>query len=263
MQSMVHSVYHSSRPLNKRPHFHDCHQIIFIVKGTADFCVNDRHLSANAGDIAIFSRYENHSVAECSDEYERFVLHIDPDVVNQKSAVYSLLTDRPADFRNIIHVSLYMDEIADIFKHILFEHHNPSKLSDEMEQLLVKQLLITVYRCTTVDFGNAYDDVVSGVKRQFENACHDQYTLDALAKQYSISVSSLSHRFQAATGVSVMEYLQSCRMANAKQMLAETDSSIGQIVENCGFSDNSNFSRIFKKRNGLSPSDFRKKYKAE
>ena len=83
------------------------------------------------------------------------------------------------------------------------------------------------------------------------------------AKQHSISISSLSHRFRTATGVSVMEYLQSCRMANAKQMLAETDCSIGEIVEKCGFSDNSNFSRTFKSLNGMSPTDFRKKYKAE
>jgi AraC-like DNA-binding protein len=52
-------------------------------------------------------------------------------------------------------------------------------------------------------------------------------------------------------------------MANAKQMLAETDCSIGEIVEKCGFSDNSNFSRAFRKLTNMSPSDFRKKYKAE
>lgn len=263
MQAAVQTVYHSAETLSKHPHFHDCHQIIFIVKGRAEFCVNGKTLHASAGDIAIFSRYENHSVLGCSDEYDRFVLHIEPDVANQKSAVYSLLTDRPDDFCNIIRVSLYTDEITDIFKRILLEHHSTSKLANEMEQILVKQLLITIYRCTAVDLGNTYDDVVSNVKRQLENTCHDQHTLDALAKQYGVSVSSLSHRFRAATGVSVMEYLQSCRMANAKQMLAETDYSIGEIVEKCGFSDSSNFSRTFKKRNGLSPSDFRKKYKAE
>lgn len=263
MQSMIQSVYHSSGSLNIRPHFHDCHQIIFIVNGTVDFCVNNKNLHATAGDVAIFSRYENHSVSGCSDKYERFVLHIHPYVVNRKSPVYSLLTDRPVGFCNIINVSSNMAEIADIFNQIIFEHNNTPKLADEMKQLLVKQLLITIYRCTAMDFERAYDDVVSNVKRQFENACHDQYTLDALAKQYSVSVSSLSHRFRTSTGFSVMEYLQSCRMANAKQMLAEAECSIGEIVEKCGFSDNSNFSRTFKNLTGLSPSDFRKKYKAE
>jgi len=74
-----------------------------------------------------------------------------------------------------------------------------------------------------------------------------------LEKQYNTSVSVRSHRFHSATGISVMEYLQSCRMANAKQMLAKTDFSIAQIVKCCGFSDNSNFSRTFKKRNGSLP----------
>ena len=263
MQSIVQSVYHSSSPLNIRPHFHDCHQIIFIVKGEVDFCVNNKSLRAAAGDIAIFSRYENHSVIGCSAEYERFVLHLDPDVVNQKSTVYSLLTDRPVGFCNVINVSSNMAEIADIFNQILFEHNNASKLADEMKQLLVKQLLITIYRCTSINFDNTYDDAVVAVKRQFEKEYHKRFTLAMLAKEHNLSVSSLSHRFQAATGVSVMEHLQSCRMANAKQILAETDYSIGQIVEKCGFSDNSNFSRTFKRLNGMSPTDFRKKYKAE
>ena len=263
MRSVIQTVYHSAETLSKHPHFHNCHQIIFIVKGTVVFCVNDKMLRATAGDVAIFSRYENHSVVECSDEYERFVIHIDPDVVNQKSAVYSLLTDRPADFCNIVHVSLCTDEIADIFKHILFEHHNVCKLADEMEQLLVKQLLITICRCTSINYDHTYDDVVVAVKRQFENEYHKRFTLAMLAKHHDLSISSLSHRFQIATGASPMEYLQSCRMANAKRMLAQTDYSVGEIVEKCGFSDNSNFSRIFKSLNGMSPTDFRKKYKAE
>jgi len=262
MQSIVKTVYHSSCSLNIQPHFHDCHQIIFIAKGEVDFCVNNNRLHATAGNIAIFSRYENHSVLGCSDEYERFVLRIDPNVVNRKSSVYSLLTDRPVGFCNVINVSSNMDEIVDIFNHILSEHKKAIKLADEMELLLVKQLLIIIYRCTPINFDNTYDGVVVAMKRQFENEYQKPFTLAMLAKQHNLSISSLSHRFQAATGVSVIEYLQSCRMANAKQMLAETDSSIGQIVEKCGFSDNSNFSRTFKKLTGLSPSDFRKKYKA-
>jgi len=263
MQTIIQTVYHSLETRSKQPHFHDCHQVIFIVKGRADFCVNGKTLRATAGDIAIFSRYENHSVSECSDEYERYVLHLDPEVVNQKSAVFSLLTDRPADFSNIIRISRYSDEIERIFRRIVFEFHNGLKLANEMEQLLVKQLLITVYRCTSINFDHSYDDVVAAVKRQFENECHKDFTLAMLAKQQSLSISSLSHRFRAATGASPMEYLQSCRMANAKQMLAETDCSIGEIVERCGFSDHSNFSRAFKKQTALSPSDFREKYQSK
>lgn len=263
MQSIVQKVYYADDTLLKKPHFHDCHQIILILKGEAELQVNGKTLTAKSGDIVIFSRYENHSVTIRSAEYERYVLHIDPNVVNRKSAVYSLLTDRPEGFCNIVNVSKFMTEAVETFKRILLEHKGSERLADEMEQLAVKQLLITVCRCTPLDLGTVTDEIVTDIKRQFEENCGEPFSLNTLAKQHSISASSLSHRFREVTGVSVMGYLQSCRMANAKRMLAETNYSIGEIVEKCGISDNSNFSRTFKAQNGVSPTDFRKRYKGE
>jgi hypothetical protein len=80
-----------------------------------------------------------------------------------------------------------MAEIKNLFLRILLEHNSGSKLSDEMEQLLIKQLLITVYRCTTINFDNTYDDVVARIKRQFENEYHKPFTLAMLAKQNNMS----------------------------------------------------------------------------
>lgn len=263
MQKTVQAVYHSGEMLLKKPHFHDCHQIILILRGQVEFCVNGTVLSAGAGEIAIFNRYENHSVRVRSVEYERYVLQIDPDVINQKSTVYALLTDRPAGFCNIINIAPHMEDIVGVFKGLIEEHSEKSPLANEMEQLLVKQLLIKIYRCTDLQFDSMQDDLVMDIKRQFENAYGEHYTLDGLARQYSVSVSALSHRFRTMTGMPVMGYLQSCRMAHAKRMLAGTDLCIGEIIEKCGFSDSSNFSRTFKSLNGMSPTDFRKKYKAE
>ena len=263
MQGIVQAVYHSAERLLKSPHFHDCHQIILILKGQVDFCVNGITTGAKAGDIAIFSRYENHAVHVRSEEYERFVLHIAPTVVNGESPVYSLLSDRPTGFCNVVCVLPYLQELVAIFKRLLDEQSNPGELADEMQRLTVKQLLILLYRCMPVSFAGGYDPVVMGIKRQFENDYNCCYTLAGLAKQYSISPSSLSHRFSAATGMSVMEYLLSCRMASAKQMLAGSDMGIGEIVERCGFSDNSNFSRTFKRLCGMAPKEFRKQYQAE
>lgn len=263
MSRLVQTVYHSSEKFLKNAHFHDCHQILLIVKGSVTVCVNGTNICAQAGDVAIFSRYENHSVHVQSQKYERYVLHVDPAVVSRKSPVYSLLTDRPSGFCNVIDVSQCADEIASLFCRLIEEYNRETVLSDEMQQLLFKQLLITIYRCTDLRANHIHDDLVADLKQQFERRFRDRFSLSALAKQYNVSVSALSHRFRAATGVPVMEYLQSCRMANAKQMLAETELGIGQIVERCGFSDSSNFSRTFKRLNGISPSAFRKKYKGE
>ena len=85
----------------------------------------------------------------------------------------------------------------------------------------------------------------------------------SLAKKYHISSSTLSHQFKKITGVSVFEYLVSCRLALAKAQLAKTKMRINEIVEECGFCDNSNFSRTFKKSVGMTPSQFRRTYRRE
>lgn len=263
MQSLIQAVYHSDSVLPKTPHFHDGHQIIAVVKGTVDFVVNGTTYRAEAGDVALFSRYENHSLRVVSDAYERYVLRIDAAIVNRQSAVYSLLTDRPVGFCNVLHAPHCAERIADLFRQLIDEHQTEHDSAREMEQLLLKQLLILLSRCTAASVAHETDDVVMAIKRQFENDCQCRYTLQSLARQYGVSVSSLSHRFKQVTGVSVMEHLLSCRMAEAKKLLATTDLPIGEVVERCGFSDNSNFSRTFKRLYGISPTDFHIRYRAE
>lgn len=258
---MVQTVYRSSQTVQKTAHFHDCHQLILVISGFAEFFVDDKKYKACAGDIAIFSRYENHSVIGCSDDYERYVLHIDPEVVNRKSAVYSLVTDRPAGFCNVISLGDGAGQAKAVFEQILKENEGNMRLHGDMTDLLVKQLLILTYRRTSFDFENSFDDVVIALKRQFEKDYQRRYTLKSLAREYNISVSALSHRFHAVTGTSVMGYLQSCRIASAKRLLAVGDMDIGQIVEKCGFSDCSNFSRTFKAVTSMTPTQFRKRYK--
>ena len=95
----------------------------------------------------------------------------------------------------------------------------------------------------------------------FETHFGEDWHLEDLAKQYGVSISGLCHRFKAVTGSAVMAYLQDCRIASAKALLSSTDLPISKIVEDCGFSDSSNFSRSFKSRLGMTPSEFRKQYR--
>jgi AraC-like DNA-binding protein len=262
MGSIIQAAYHSREMLSKMPHFHTCHQIILIEKGYVDFCVNGKVFHAAPGDLAIFSCYENHSVSVRSPQYERFVLQLAPSADHWECPAYSLLTDRPSGFSNVISILPCHKTILDIFSQLTDEYRGSRALADWMLRSLVTQLLILIFRCSGLECRHRQDTVVLDIKRQFEEHFNEKYTLSALAGKYCISVSALSHRFQATTGTSVMDYLLSCRIAHAKQLLANTDLPIGDIIEKCGFSDNSNFSRTFKRLNGISPTDFRKKYQS-
>jgi AraC-like DNA-binding protein len=83
-----------------------------------------------------------------------------------------------------------------------------------------------------VDFDSLHDEIVMGVKRQFENHYAESYTLEGLAGQFHVSASSLSQRFREATGTSVMHYLQSIRIAAAvrPRMRIATNTKHGSTI---------------------------------
>lgn len=261
MEKMIQKAYFSDSVLKKKPHYHDCHQIILISKGVVEFLINSTKYTAQAGDMIVFSRYETHSLTVLSEEYERYILQLDPAVSSIESRVCSLLTNRPKGFSNVVNVSDRAEEVGQLFRRIIEEQETPQKLSDDMQRLLVHELLIMIYR--RLPELAYFDETVYAIQKRFENQYRNRYTIGALAKEYNISASSLSHQFKKLTGSSVMDYLLFCRMAAAKNHLIKTNLAIGEIVEKCGFSDSSNFSRTFKELYGLSPSEFRKKYKAE
>ena len=264
MQSVIHSAYFSNDILKKETHYHDCHQIIFIKKGSVKFTVNATVHTAGSGDILIFSRYENHSVDIESGEYERYVLRISPFAVNTENKVCSLFLNRPSGFKNVISAGSLKGDFEDIFEKIIKEKNSNNIFGDEMQKLLLSQLIIMISRINpeiSASFEDEKFDMIFDLQKRFENNPKEQYTLISLAKDYHISVSALSHQFKTITGFSVFEYLYSCRIATAKNLLTKSNLNIGQIVEECGFSDDSNFSRTFKKYVGITPSRFRKSYK--
>ena len=62
------------------------------------------------------------------------------------------------------------------------------------------------------------------------------------------------------TGRNISEYIIDLRLGYAARMLVDTAKSISEIGFDCGFNNLSNFNRIFKKKKGCSPSEFRENY---
>lgn len=263
MNELIQKTYFSDEMLTKQPHYHDCHQIILIKRGHIQFSINGTKYKASSGNIVIFSRYENHSLTVLSEEYERYVLQLSPRAGEIRGDLYALLSSRPDGFCNAIDVSGQTELFEALFQQIIFEHGRQDKLREDMLKLLVSRLLILLYRRLpdTAHFEQHHAQMVFDIQRQFETDCSATYTLEELARRYSVSPSSLSHRFKKLTGASVMGYLLSCRIATAKHLLSATGEDIAAIVEKCGFSDSSNFSRTFKKLCGCSPTDFRRQYR--
>ncbi|GAL10737.1 transcriptional regulator AraC family [Vibrio astriarenae] len=82
-----------------------------------------------------------------------------------------------------------------------------------------------------------------------------------LAAQVDYSTTYFSKLFRKSTGVSFRDYVISKRISLAKQMLVEDKAmKVAVVAYQCGYRDVSYFSRIFKKKTGLTPAGYRQQY---
>ena len=88
----------------------------------------------------------------------------------------------------------------------------------------------------------------------------DDLRLPALADMAGMSPSEFSRFFKMHTSRNLSDYIIDIRLGYASRMLVDTVKSISEICYDCGFNNLSNFNRIFKKKKGCSPSDFRENY---
>ena len=73
-----------------------------------------------------------------------------------------------------------------------------------------------------------------------------------------MSTSTFSYIFKQVTGKTFSEYVMNLRVSHAAELLRDTQISLVEICEICGFSDSNYFSRVFKKTYGMPPSQFRR-----
>lgn len=75
--------------------------------------------------------------------------------------------------------------------------------------------------------------------------------------------SAFSRFFKARTGMTFIDSLTEIRLGHASRLLIDTTKSISEIAYETGFNNISNFNRIFKKKKGCTPKEFKKSYSAE
>lgn len=100
--------------------------------------------------------------------------------------------------------------------------------------------------------------------RRIEKVCNyinshisDKIYLKDLADLVYMSESAFSHFFKRKTNLNAIDYILNIRISKACTLLMNSSNSIIEISYECGFNNVSNFIRIFKKKKGFTPADYR------
>jgi AraC-like DNA-binding protein len=99
------------------------------------------------------------------------------------------------------------------------------------------------------------------VKNYINKYYMDEIRLATMADMAGMSPSAFSRFFKLHTGRNLIDYIIDIRLGYASRMLVDTAESISKISFECGFNNLSNFNRVFKRKKGCSPSEFRENYR--
>ena len=102
--------------------------------------------------------------------------------------------------------------------------------------------------------------VITGLTRYLQEHLAEDVSLSVLAEEFHLSAQYISQLFKSEIGVNFLACLPNIRMEQARKLLLSTSASIAEVAEQSGYADYRVFTKVFKKNEGITPSQFRRDF---
>ena len=239
-------------------HFHACHQLYYILSGSAIFLIGDRPVDARQGSCFLIPAGIPHQMLPVNEGPLEFLelkivikdpflldkLQTPPEPIDDGGSFQRLLTyttenwnsrDRQnrADIECILSAVL-LNFFAD---QLHYAHKDSTHILTENYSALTKAILVYI-------------------EKQFTRP----FSLPELGEQLNYNKNYLCSAFAKNTGVTIVEYLNYLRIRGAVIFFAYYNQDVNTTCESIGFSNLSHFSRTFKALVGMPPREFRKAF---
>lgn len=145
---------------------------------------------------------------------------------------------------------------------IFLEVHNILSDGDGMKYARLSSVFVKLMKlCLEQGSTEGRQDKFSSILSYISDNALEKISIDDICEKTHISKYHLCRVFKENTGVSIGTFIKNRRLSSAKQYLVKTKMSITEIAYKCCFTDSGFFSKTFSKEFGMSPTEFRKKYK--
>ncbi|MCL2410203.1 MAG: AraC family transcriptional regulator [Treponema sp.] len=151
------------------------------------------------------------------------------------------------------------DSIISSFNQIFHEVQNQRPLYQLKTCALIMYIIAEVLtRERREEQPNYYEKIVAKAKYMMESNAYNDINLSGISEQLGISTSRLNEIFKTYTSMTPYQYYIHTRVHKAEKLLEQEDISVKEAAYRMGFEDQYYFSRLFKNKTGVSPSDWKK-----
>ena len=133
------------------------------------------------------------------------------------------------------------------------------KINEELSQLLTI-LMEYSWNPEKANTANRIGLNIANVRAFIDQNFTGKISLESVAKQFNVNKSYLLRVFKGNTGLTVNNYILQKRILMAKNELRFTNKTLDVIALECGLEEANYFIRVFKKIEGLTPGEYRKRW---
>ncbi|PWG66177.1 AraC family transcriptional regulator [Bifidobacterium callitrichidarum] len=230
----------------------DSFLIMAIRSGSFIINTKQGEQQARKGDFVLLDCYGHHSYGTDEDS-DVLWLHFDGMMARP---YFELINSRLGPVFSLRDPNYALTRMSNIYE----TFHTASRVSEAQMAKYITDIL--------TEFAMAASDSDTTVQRQphviedvlayISNHLSDPLPIDELAARAFMSEYHFIRVFKKKTGYTPHAYIVDARMHAAKYLLINSNIPLKQLCEECGFTDTSTFCAAFKRKNGVSPIEFRK-----
>ncbi|MDO4459733.1 MAG: response regulator [Clostridia bacterium] len=125
----------------------------------------------------------------------------------------------------------------------------------------IDNLKIAFFRNEThVNEGVGEERMIHQITRYLQEHLADEVSLSVLADEFHLNPQYISQLFKSEIGVNFLAYLTNIRIEHSKKLLLTTSLTIAEVSEKSGYADYRVFTKVFKKSEGITPSQYRRDF---
>ncbi|TDO82836.1 AraC-like DNA-binding protein [Flavobacterium chryseum] len=147
---------------------------------------------------------------------------------------------------------------------LLFYFENPSLINEDILILKVKEIILLLSQTQNSEsvqliLSQLFSPTTYTFKQIIEANLFSQLTIEELAQQNNLSVSSFKREFAKIYHDTPANYIKAKKLEKAAELLQVSNQRITEIAFDCGFNDLANFTKSFTSKYSVSPTNYRQK----